>query len=304
LPGPGHDGFKFEPRCCYISAMPKLLTPDQIDHFRQQGYITPIRVMSAAAACECRRRLERFEAGTGGPLRGDLRHKSHLLFTWLADLVRHPRILDAVEDLYGPDLLCWTTNFFIKEKEHPAFVSWHQDSTYWGLSRPDVVTAWVALTPANAGNGAMEVIPGSHLFDQIPHRDTFARHNLLTRGQEVAVEVDASQAVRLTLEPGEMSLHHVRLIHGSPPNPSDDRRIGFAIRYIPTSVRQTEGEDSATLVRGEDRFGHFEPEPRPQADLQPEIVALHQRITERNAQILYRGTGVASYNDPRGAGLR
>ena len=74
-----------------------------------------------------------------------LRHKTHLLFTWLADLVRHPRILDAVEDLYGPDLLCWTTNFFIKEKANPAFVSWHQDSTYWGLSQPDVVTAWVAL---------------------------------------------------------------------------------------------------------------------------------------------------------------
>ena len=96
---------------------------------------------------------------------GHLRHKTHLLFTWLADLVRHPRILDAVEDLYGPNILCWTTNFFIKEKANPAFVSWHQDSTYWGLSQPDVVTAWVAFTPANPGNGAMEVIPGSYGLD-------------------------------------------------------------------------------------------------------------------------------------------
>lgn len=284
--------------------MPKLLTRAQIDQYRETGFVSPVRVLSSAEAGEYRHRLERFEADAGGPLRGDLRHKSHLLFAWLADLVRHPRILDAVEDLYGHDLLCWTTNFFIKEKQNPAFVSWHQDSTYWGLSKPDVVTAWVAFTPATPENGAMKVIPGSHLLDQIPHRDTFAKHNLLTRGQEIAVEVDESTAVTLTLEPGEMSLHHVRLVHGSPPNATDDRRIGFSIRYIPTHVAQTAGEDSATLVRGEDRFGHFELEPRPEADLEPGMLTLHRRISERNARILYRGTGVESYNDPRGVGLR
>jgi len=285
--------------------MPKLLSRAEIDRFHEDGFLAPIRVMPEAEALDYRRRLERFEASAGGPLAGDLRHKPHLLFTGLADLVRHPRILDTVEDLYGPDLLCWSSSFFIKEQESPAFVSWHQDSTYWGLSRPDVVTAWVAFTPANESNGAMQVIPGSHHRDQIPHRDTFAKHNLLTRGQEVAVDVDERQAVRLDLRPGEMSLHHVRLVHGSPPNTSDDRRIGFAIRYIPTSVSQVAGdEDSATLVRGEDRYGHFAPEPRPRADLEPGMLALHRQITERNARILYRGTGVESFNDSRGAGLR
>lgn len=284
--------------------MPKMLTSAQVDEFWEQGFLAPIGVFSAAEARAYRDRLERFEATAGGPLRGDLRHKSHLLFTWLGDLVRHPRVLDAIEDLYGPDLLCWTTNFFIKERADPAFVSWHQDSTYWGLSKPDVVTAWIAFTPANTGNGAMQVIPGSHKLDQIPHRDTFAKHNLLTRGQEVAVEVDQSKAVTLTLEPGEMSLHHVRLVHGSPPNPSNDRRVGFAVRYIPTSVSQIAGEDSATLVRGEDRYGHFELEPRPTRDLDPAFLDLHKKIAERNARILYRGTGIDTYNDPRGVGLR
>jgi non-haem Fe2+, alpha-ketoglutarate-dependent halogenase len=284
--------------------MPKLLTPAQIEQYREEGFVSPIRVMSEAAAGEYRRRLETFEASSGGPLAGDLRHKSHLLFTWLSELIRHDRILDAIEDLYGPDLLCWSTNFFIKEKANPAFVSWHQDSTYWGLSRPDVVSAWIAFTPAHGGNGAMQVIPGTHKTDQIPHRDTFDKHNLLTRGQEIAVDVDQSKAVTITLEPGEMSLHHVRLVHGSPPNTSDDRRIGFAIRYVPTSVSQVMGEDSATLVRGTDRFGHFELEPRPSRDLDPALVALHKQITERNAQILYRGTGVESFNDPRAVGLR
>jgi non-heme Fe2+,alpha-ketoglutarate-dependent halogenase len=279
--------------------MPKILTQTQIDQFWRDGCVFPVRVMPEAQALEIRRRLEAFEAETGGPLKGALRHKSHLLFTWLAELVRNSKMVDAIEDLYGPNLFCWTTNFFIKEARNPAFVSWHQDSTYWGLDKPDVVTAWVALTPSDKANGAMEFIPGSHTKDQIPHRDTFAKNNLLTRGQEVAVEVDESKAVRIDLQPGEISLHHVRLVHGSPPNPSNDRRIGFAIRYIPTTVKQLEGEDSATLVRGVDTHHHFEPEPRPTRDMDPEFVSLHQKITERNAQILYRGTEVKSYDDPK-----
>ena len=277
--------------------MPTVLTPEQVAQFERDGCTFPIRALSAGDALALRRKLEAFEAEAGGPLRGDLRHKSHLLFAWLGDLVRESRIVDAIADLYGADLLCWTTNFFIKEANTPSFVSWHQDSTYWGLSRPDVVTAWVALTPSNASNGAMAFIPGTHTADQIPHRDTFAKNNLLTRGQEVAVDVDATKAVTIELEPGEMSLHHVRLVHGSPANPSNDRRIGFAIRYIPTSVAQVAGRDSATLVKGVDRFHHFDLEPRPSADMDPAFVQLHKEIAERNAQILYRGTSVKSYNE-------
>ena len=277
-----------------------MLTDAQISRFRQDGCEFPIRVMSEQAACACREKLEAFEHESGGPLRGDLRHKSHLLFAWIADLVRQEMIVDAVADLYGENLFCWSTNFFIKEARNPAFVSWHQDSTYWGLDRPDVVTAWVALTPSNGSNGAMGFIAGSHTIDQIPHRDTFGKDNLLTRGQEVMVEVDESKKVVIALEPGEMSLHHVRLVHGSPPNPSNERRIGLAIRYIPTRVKQLAGEDSATLVRGVDTYHHFEHEPRPSRDLEPEFVALHKRITERNAAILYRGTGIKSFQQTRG----
>jgi ectoine hydroxylase-related dioxygenase (phytanoyl-CoA dioxygenase family) len=213
-----------------------------------------------------------------------------------------PSIVDAIEDLYGPDLLCWNTNFFIKEGRTPAFVSWHQDSTYWGLSSPDVVTAWIAFSESNEASGAMSVIPGTHLMDQVPHRDTFNDQNLLTRGQEVAVDVDQSKAVRLDLRPGEMSLHHVRIVHGSPPNNSENRRIGFAIRYIPTSVRQLHGDDSATLVRGVDRFNSFEHEPRPTQDMQPELVQLHKDIATRSAKILYRGTQIKSYEDSAAKG--
>lgn len=269
--------------------MLKSLTPHQLEHFKKYGYVAPIRVMSERTALELRKRLEDFEQSSNPLRKKALNVKSHLLFSWLNELVRNDKVVDAIEDLYGPDLLVWASSFFIKNGNDPAYVSWHQDSTYWGLSKPDVVTAWVALSESNRANGAMQVVPGTHLLDQIPHRDTFNESNLLTRGQEVAVDVDESQAVAIELEPGEMSLHHVRIVHGSPPNASPNRRIGYAIRYIPTYVRQLEGADSATLVRGVDTFNTFEHEPRPTQDLDPAFVALHQQIGERNLNILYKG---------------
>jgi ectoine hydroxylase-related dioxygenase (phytanoyl-CoA dioxygenase family) len=271
----------------------KLLSDAAVQQYQTTGYYAPVRVLSTSEAGELRRRLETFEAGAG-PLAGKLRQKSHLLFTWLNDLVRHERILDAVEDLIGPDILCWGSSFFIKEKRNTAYVSWHQDSTYWGLDPADIVTAWIAFSDSTPENGAMRVIPGSHKLDQVPHRDTFAPGNLLSRGQEIMVDVDERQAVTLELAAGEMSLHHVRLIHGSEPNPSDLRRIGFAVRYIPTFVRQVAGShDTATLVRGVDRFGHFEPEQRPDADMSEAALAYHAAVVEGHAQILMRDTGRA-----------
>jgi non-heme Fe2+,alpha-ketoglutarate-dependent halogenase len=269
----------------------KSLSEAAARHYHEQGYVAPIPALARAEAADLRRKLEAYEAGAG-VLAGPLRHKSHLLFTWLNELIRHPRILDAVEDIIGPDILCWGSSFFIKEQRNPGYVSWHQDSTYWGLEPPDIITAWVAFTDSTAANGAMRVIPGTHKLDQVPHRDTFAAGNLLSRGQEVMVDVDERKAAMLELAAGEMSLHHVRLIHGSDPNPSDDRRIGFAIRYIPTYVRQVAGShDSATLVRGTDTFHHFEQERPPDADMSPEAVAYHAAITGAYAQILMRGTG-------------
>jgi len=265
-----------------------------IAHYREHGYYAPIRVLSAAEAGNIRRRLEAHETAHG-PLKGSMRHKSHLLFTWLDGLIRHPAILDAVEGVIGPDILCWSSTFFIKEAHDAGFVSWHQDSTYWGLDPADIVTAWVALSESTAENGAMRVIPDTQKLEQVVHRDTFDPNNLLTRGQEIAVEVDESKAAMLSLQPGEMSLHHVRLIHGSDPNPSEKRRIGFAIRYLPTHVRQVVGtRDSATLVRGVDKFGNFEPEYAPDRDLSDAAVAFHAHVMGDQQKVLMRNTQAGS----------
>ena len=268
----------------------KKLSSEDVARYRNQGYLAPIRALTGEEAAGYRRRLEAFEATHGG-LDGPLRHKSHLLFAWLDDLIRHPGILDPVEGVLGPNILCWGTSFFIKEPCNKSFVSWHQDSTYWGLDPADIVTAWVALSESTVENGAMRVVPGTHTMEQVAHRDTFAADNLLSRGQEIAVDVDENEAVALPLAPGEMSLHHVRLIHGSEPNPSDRRRIGFAIRYLPTHVRQTVAKtDSATLVRGVDTHSNFLPERRPDSDFSAAARAFHAEITGAVDKVLLRDT--------------
>jgi ectoine hydroxylase-related dioxygenase (phytanoyl-CoA dioxygenase family) len=269
--------------------MPKVLSQQEIEAFWRNGFHFPVPAMSAGEARAFREKLEAHERGIGAPLQSNMRHKVHLLFTWANELVRHPIILDAVEDLIGPDILCWTTNFFIKEPRTPEFVSWHQDATYWGLDPDDVVTAWLALSDAPIESGAMKFIPGSHR-EQLPHADTFHEHNLLSRGQEIAVKVDESKAVFVPLKAGEISLHHVKLAHGSEVNTSGDRRIGLAIRYVPPHVRQLKVRDSATLVRGVDPHGHYDLEPEPRADLDAAALAAHRDAVERQVKALYSGT--------------
>jgi ectoine hydroxylase-related dioxygenase (phytanoyl-CoA dioxygenase family) len=275
--------------------MGKSLSEADVQRYRRDGYLCPIPVLAPEAAAHYRAKLEAAEAAAGGSLPGAYRHKPHLVYAWAQELIREPKILDAVEAVIGPDILAWESVFFIKEPRTEDFISWHQDITYWGLeAEGDVVTAWVALSPSTVQSGCMRVVPGTHRREVVPHADTFAAGNMLSRGQEIAVEVDEAHAVDLVLQPGQMSLHHVKIFHGSHHNRAADRRIGFAIRYLPPHVHQQVGADSATLVRGQDRYGYFEPEPAPAADLAPEAVALHQALRERRTAILLRGAAQPS----------
>lgn len=270
--------------------MSKSLSAEAVAQYRRDGFHFPLPALSPEEALGYRTRLEAYERSTGGPISANMRHKTHLLFTWANELARHPAILDAVEDVIGPNILCWSTTFFIKEPHSPSYVSWHQDATYWGLSTDDVITAWVAFADAPVESGAMKFWPGSHLKNQLEHRDTFDQDNLLSRGQEIAVDVPAGAGVDVALKAGEMSLHHVLLVHGSGPNTTNDRRIGFAIRYIPPHVRQLKVRDSAMLVRGRDTHGHFDLEPAPTADLDAAALATHRDAVERSVKALYAGT--------------
>lgn len=183
----------------------------------------------------------------------------HLLCKWANDLVRHPAVLDAVEDLIGPDILVWTSRFFIKEAHQEDGAAWHQDVTYFDLDPPDMVTPWIALSDAPVESGCMEAVPGSPSLGQLQHQSGIAKSSLNLGGQAIIDDFDHSNTVFGALKAGEMSVHHCRTVHRSGGNHCNFRRIGLAIPYIPTYVKRPRGiRMPAMLVRGQDKYGHFD----------------------------------------------
>jgi hypothetical protein len=266
------------------------LTPEEVARYERDGILFPVPVLTPAETARFRGAFEEMAARLGGrPVAQALGH-THAYFRWSYDLVTHPALLDAVEDLLGPDILVWTVSIFPKYPRDPGYISWHQDGTYWGLDSTRVVTAWLALTDSTPGNGCMRVVPGSHRRPILPHRDTYAPENRLSRGQEIEVAVDERDAVDVVLRAGEMSLHHVNIIHGSNPNPSDSSRIGFAPRFTTPATRQVDGEPpTALLARGRDRHGHFRLLPGAPTLAFEEALAAQQAAADRFLREL-RGT--------------
>lgn len=259
--------------------MPKRLTIDQIEEYETDGFTCPVPVLTPAEVREARAAIEAFEAKTGRTLDYPEKSKSYLLFDWADKLVRHPAVLDAVEDLIGPDILVYHTTMWIKDSGTPQYIAWHQDGTYFYLDPALHVTAWVALSDASVEAGCMHVLPGTHLDDWHQHGDDTSPDNLILRGQAIFGQFEGQTGVPMPLKAGEMSLHHTKLVHCSHPNRAGDRRMGFGISYIPAHVKDigaTPG--SAMLVRGEDRHGHFVPEERIGAELSPEAYANHERM--------------------------
>lgn len=252
------------------------LNPEQRAHWDRAGYLAPLEALSREEVSEHLAVLEHHETSRAGRLPPVLNAKAHLVLPNLWRVVHDRRLVDVVADLLGPDLLCWGASFFAKGAEDPAIVTWHQDVTYWGLDKPDAVTVWLAFTASGPDNGGLQVIPGSHR-EQHRHRDARQPHNMLPLDEEVDLDLTDRTVVDVVLNPGQMSIHHARLIHGSPANRSGTKRIGFAIRYIASSVRQREGPGSATLVRGPDP-GTFMLEQAPRAAFDPAALR-HQRAS-------------------------
>lgn len=251
-----------------MAANTRMLAPAEQARFRAEGYVHPFRAISAERAAELAGRVEAYEAAAGIDANRTLKIKAYLAFPWLYELGCNPAILDAVEDLIGPDILLFGCSIFAKGARDPRYVSWHQDSAYFGLTPHEEVTAWVGLTDSTVEMGCLRVMPGSHLGPDLHHDETHAPDNMLARGQSIA-GMDESRAVPMEVRAGEFSLHHERTAHASGPNRSAMRRIGFAFFYIPTHVQSVSGRGRATLVRGVDRFGHWDPDQLPRHDLDP-----------------------------------
>ncbi len=261
------------------------LTKEQRADYARNGYLCPIDVLSTDEAEAHRAALERIEQCYAGKLPRAvgqyLRMNAHLTTTMSLKAAQDPRVLDAVESILGPDLILWSCEYFVKEARSAQIVTWHQDLTYWGMDGSDhEVTAWLALSPATGASGCMKFVPGSHKESLVPHADTFADDNLLSRGQEIAVEVDDDDAILAELQPGQMSLHHGRMFHGSDANRSGDRRIGFVMRFIrPDTPSIGAGRDFAMLVRGADRIGNrINVVPPAGRDFAPDRLALYEEV--------------------------
>ncbi len=266
-----------------------VLSNEQLLNYEQAGFIPAVDVMSADEALVIRRSLEAFEATQGGQLDASQRSRAFLLFKWLDDLIRDPRVLDPIEQLIGPNILCWSTIFWIKEAGSQSFVDWHQDNTYWGLSSRHVVTAWFAISDASTEAGCMGVIPGTHNGDTLAHEDIYDKNNMLSRGQRI-MNLDKEKAVLMPLRAGQMSLHNYCLAHGSGPNVSADRRMGVSMHFMPPETSQVVGSwDCASLVRGVDTYQHFVHAPRPRFDMDPESVAFHEKAATAMRDVLYAG---------------
>ena len=262
--------------------MGKKLTDAQIAHYQREGFVYPIDAFSADQARRYRRAMEGFEAAQGQELGKGHNFKPHLLFTWVDEIVHDPAVLDAVEDVIGADIRLFHLSVWPKNAGDAAYVSWHQDATYFGLEPPVQVTAWVAVTDASVEAGCMEVIPGSHKLGQLHHAEHADAKNLLSRGQTITADFDRSRTEFMPVRAGQFSLHHTHLIHNSRPNLSADRRIGLGISYIPTNVRCSSATRlTAMLVRGSDRYGYFDDEPRPKVDFGEAERAAHADAVAR-----------------------
>lgn len=260
--------------------------------YERDGYFFPCDVTGEAEAAALLADLEAAEAEVGNDRArlSLLRSYPSQLLPSFAGLIRHPRLIEAASRIIGPDLLVWSCGFFIKEAGSKSFVSWHQDLNYWGLDGNDEATAWFALTPATVENGCMRFVPGSHRKKDVPHVDRFAPDNLLTRGQEIAVEVDEASAVNVVLRAGQASFHHGHMFHASGPNRTNSRRLGVAIRFVAPSMKQVSGDRLlVSHVSGKDEYGHFEHMPAPAGRLRPEDWDRALRNAGMKREILYKG---------------
>jgi non-heme Fe2+,alpha-ketoglutarate-dependent halogenase len=260
----------------------KVLTQAQVGKWRRDGFLSPFALLDAGELQVCRDGLHRFEDWLGGPVNGVAEMKwrtmPYLMLPWAAKLAQDPRILDAVEDLLGPDLLIYTSTFFIKEPRSPTIAAWHQDSTYYGLEPKEEVTVWIALTDASQAAGCMEALSFKGEPRQLRHAARVVENSVNRASQKIVEPLDDSAPVAMPLAAGSYSLHHGLCPHRSGPNGADHRRIGLGLNYIPTHVRPAGSvKPAAMLVRGVDRYRHFEPVEAPKAELDAEAVAVHDR---------------------------
>ncbi len=265
--------------------MKKALTPEQVAAFRHDGFLFPIPALTPGEITACLAGLERLEADLGTAVAdADVKWRSqaHAHSPWFNDLIRHPRILDAIEDVIGPDILVWTSTFFIKEPHSRTYAAWHQDGGYFGLEPKESVCAWVALTDASKEAGCMEQLSVKGQPRLYRHSPMGLPNSINRAGQTIVEAFDQANPAAMALPAGSFSLHHELAIHRSAPNNASHRRVGVGMNYVAPHVR-VDGpvRCKAMLVRGQDRFGHFDLFAPPAGERDPAALATHQAVSDQ-----------------------
>ena len=263
------------------------LTTQELNHYKNKGYISPVDALTSIEAKEIRDEIEKIEKNWPKALEGINRNYVHLISPVFNKVCLNKNILDAVESIIGKNILICGTTLFIKNPKEKGFVSFHQDAKYIGLEPHNWVTVWVAITDANENNGCMRMLSGSHKENLRHHEQKFDENNLLTRGQTIKnVSLDKTDPV--ILKAGQMSLHHPKIVHGSGLNYSDDRRIGFVIQsYIGSNVDQVLGKMYVQKARGEDKYKYHEYSNIPSELMGKEEVISQNRANEELSKIFY-----------------
>ncbi len=207
--------------------MPSTENGLDVRSYRTTGLAYPIPVLSVDEVDRYRAHCDELERRLGGKPRTIEVRQMHLHLPWACELATHPRVLDAVETILGPNLLVWATELFAKHPEDATIsIEWHRDRPYMGFEGDGIATAWIALSDSDPGNGCMQALPG-------PERRFSER--------------DDTSPVGVVLKAGEMSIHDADILHGSPPNGSARKRVGFVIRYV-TPEACTYRDDAPMLV--------------------------------------------------------
>jgi non-haem Fe2+, alpha-ketoglutarate-dependent halogenase len=267
-----------------------LLTSKQLKDYEDHGFVSPIDVLTSDEVNEIKTEIEKIEKKWPAELDGLGRNYAHMISPVFDKVCHNSKILDAVESIIGKDILVGGTTLFIKDPDNKGFVSWHQDAKYIGFEPHNWVTAWLAVTDANEENGCMRMWSGTHKEKIREHKDTFNESNLLTRGQTVQ-NVPLEKTVSNELKAGQLSLHHPMIVHGSTPNRSNSRRIGFVIQsYIGANVDQVIGKVYVQQARGTDTFKYHEHTKRPVELMSKKDVALRKRANEELSKIFYSGS--------------
>jgi non-heme Fe2+,alpha-ketoglutarate-dependent halogenase len=259
------------------------LTAEKIRQWTHDGFLSPFPLLDESELETCRAGVARFEKWLGAPINShpemQWRTMPYLLMPWAAKLARDPRILDKVEVLLGPDILIFTSTFFIKEPHSPTIAAWHQDSTYYGIEPKEEVTVWVALTEASEAAGCMDALSFKGAPRQLSHVSRVVQNSVNRAGQVITEKFDDSAPVSMPLQPGWFSMHHGLCPHRSGPNTSGHRRIGLGLNYIPAHAKPSGTvRQAALLVRGVDRYGHFESASWPTEELGTKEVKEHERV--------------------------